>query len=64
MNPSDLIVGAMMSLFALLGLFLVARAADDEMYVFGLSLTAFGVIFVFGLVKRYWDRRDQESGHG
>lgn len=36
-NPSDLIVGLMMALFGLIGLFLIAGAADDEMYVFGIG---------------------------
>ncbi|HEX2943616.1 MAG TPA: hypothetical protein VHO91_21350 [Rhodopila sp.] len=68
-NLSNLIVGLMMAAFGLLGLFLVARAADVEMYIFGLSLTAFAVIFDFGLIKRHYDERDrlrvaaQEHGH-
>jgi hypothetical protein len=57
-NVSDLIVGLMMAVFGLLGLFLVAGAADAEMYVFGLALCAFAVLFDFGLIKRHFDRRD------
>ena len=64
MNPSDLIVGALMTAFALLGLLLAARAVDDEMYVFGLSLLGFGTAFVFGLIKAYWDRQEREARHG
>ena len=50
-NVSDLIVGLMMAVFGLIGLFLVAGAADVEMYVFGLGLCGFAVVFDFGLIK-------------
>jgi hypothetical protein len=68
-DVSDLIVGLMMAVFGLLGLFLVAGAADAEMYIFGLALCAFAVLFDFGLIKRHFDRRDlaraaaQETTH-
>ncbi len=48
----------MMGLFGLIGLFLVAGATDAEMYVFGLALTAFALVFDFGLIKGYFDRKD------
>jgi len=57
-NVSDLIVGLMMAVFGLIGLLLVSGAADAEMYIFGLGLTGFAVLFDFGLIKRYYDRRD------
>ena len=57
-NVSDLVVGLMMAVFGLIGLFLVAGAADVEMYIFGLGLCVFAVVFDFGLIKHYYDRRD------
>jgi hypothetical protein len=57
-DMSDLIVGSMMALFGLIGLFLVAGAADGEMYIFGLGLSGFAICFDFGLIKRHYDRRD------
>jgi hypothetical protein len=57
-NVSDVIVGLMMAVFGLLGLFLVAGAADAEMTVFGLALSGFAVCFDLGLVRRHYDRRD------
>jgi hypothetical protein len=57
-NVSDMVVGLMMAVFGLIGLFLVAGAADDEMYLFGISLSVFAVLFDFGLIRRYYDRRD------
>ena len=57
-NVSDVVVGSMMATFGLIGLFLVAGAADSEMYIFGLALSGFAVCFNFGLIKRHYDRRD------
>ena len=63
-NVSDLIVGLMMAVFGLIGLFLVAGAADAEMYIFGLALCVFAVVFDFGLIKRHFDLRDAMFGRG
>jgi uncharacterized membrane protein HdeD (DUF308 family) len=57
-NVSDLVVGLMMAVFGLVGLFLVAGAADNEMYVFGIALCVFAVFFNAGLIRRHFDRRD------
>ena len=46
-NVSDLVVGLMMAVFGLIGLFLVAGAADIEMYVFGLALSGVRRLFRF-----------------
>jgi hypothetical protein len=55
---SDLIVGVLVSLLGLLGLVLASGATDDEIYVFGLSLAGFAVVFVFGLIRKHFDRQD------
>jgi hypothetical protein len=55
-NASDLVVGLMMAVFGLIGLFLAAGAADSEMYVFGLALSGFALCFNFGLIRRHYDR--------
>jgi len=57
-DSGSLIVGSMVAVFGLVGLFLVAGAADNEMYIFGFSLAAFAVCFDFGLLKRHFDRQD------
>jgi hypothetical protein len=59
-NVSDIVVGLMMAVFGLIGLFLIAGAADAEMYVFGFSLSGFAVCFIFGLIRRHYDRYDAE----
>jgi hypothetical protein len=57
-DPSDLIVGLLMTILGVTGLFLASGALDNEMYVFGLSLAGFAALFVLGLVRRHFDRLD------
>ena len=57
-EPSDLIVGLLMTAFGLIGLILASGAYDDGMYVFGLSLFGFACVFVVGLVRRHFDRQE------
>ena len=57
-EASDIIVGLLMAVFGIVGLVLAAGAMDDEMYVFGFSLFAFAVAFIFGLIRRYYDRAE------
>lgn len=46
------ILGVIMGLLALLGLIMASGAADPIFYGTGLALTAFGVLFVFVLIKQ------------
>ena len=62
-EPSDLIVGLLMTAFGLIGLILASGAHDNEMYVFGLSLFGFACIFDFGLLRRHFDRMEARR-HG
>jgi hypothetical protein len=57
-EASDLIVGLMMLVFGLVGLVLGAGAVDNEMYVFGLALFVFACVFIIGLVRSHFDRRE------
>jgi hypothetical protein len=57
-EASDLIVGLLMAALGLIGLLLASGAHDDEMYVFGLSMAGWAVLFVFGLMRRHFDRTD------
>lgn len=64
---SDRIIGGLMTILGLLGLYLAARAADEAMYVFGLSLFAFACLFVIGQVRRHFDTAEtaaRDAGHG
>jgi len=57
-EPSDLFTGVLMAVLGLVGLLLASGAHDDEMYVFGLSLAGFASVFVFGQIRRHYDRMD------
>jgi hypothetical protein len=46
------IVGGLIAILGLLGLFLAAGAKDGGIYLFGLLLFLFAVLFDFGLIKR------------
>ncbi len=63
-QASDLIIGLLMVVFGLLGLILASHAVDIEMYIFGLSLTGFAVLFVFGQVRRHFDTVAVAGGAG
>ena len=41
------------------GLFLAADAGDRGIYVFGLGLAAFAIIYVFAQMKQVFDARDR-----
>ena len=57
-QTGDLAVGLLVLALGLTGLVLASGALDDAMYVFGLSLAGFAVVFDLGLVKRHFDRLD------
>jgi hypothetical protein len=55
---SDVVTGSLAGALALLGLILAAHAHDAGMSVFGHSLVAFGVLFIFGRIAAYFDRQE------
>jgi hypothetical protein len=50
------VLGGVMAVLALLGLFLAAGAQDDAFYFTGLGLFVFCVLFIFGMIYRYVGR--------
>jgi hypothetical protein len=40
------------------GLFVAANAHDRGIYIFGLGLAAFAIIYIFGQMKQGFDARD------
>ena len=65
-QTSALVVGLLVFVLGLVGLVMASGALDDAMYVFGVSLAAFAVVFDIGLVRRHFDRLDaarQGGGH-
>ncbi len=63
-EAGDVAVGALVGLMGFLGLLMAAGAMDEGIYVFGLSLAGFAAIFIFGLVKRHFDRLDEARHAG
>ncbi len=52
------VMALLATIFALIGIILAAFAEDGGMYLFGLSLAAFGILFDFFLLKRHFDAAD------
>jgi FtsH-binding integral membrane protein len=46
------IIGGVITLLGIVGLFLAAHAVDTGIYLFGLLLFLFAVLFDFGLIRR------------
>jgi hypothetical protein len=57
-ETGDVIVAVAMAAVGVVGFLLAARAVDNEFYLFGLSLAGFSYLFVFGCVRRHFDRQD------
>ncbi len=57
-QTGDFVVGLLVFVLGLVGLVMASGALDDGMYVFGLSLAGFAVVFDLGIVKRHFDRID------
>lgn len=55
---SSIVVGILVLVLGFTGLVLASGALDNEMYIFGLSLAGFAVIFEIGLIKAHFDRID------
>lgn len=65
-QTSGLVVGLLVLILGLVGLAMASGALDDAIFVFGLSLWGFAVVFDIGLVKRHYDRAEaarQGGGH-
>jgi len=53
------IVGGLVGGLGIFGLFLAANAQDRGIYVFGLGLAAFAIIYVFAQMKQGFDASDR-----
>jgi hypothetical protein len=51
------ILGALLALLSLFGLFMASGARDGIFYGVGLAFFLFGVLFIFGLIRAYVGRR-------
>src|ERR1700709_805135 len=64
LRAGDAAVGLFVAVLGLIGLIQAAGATDNEIYVFGLSLLAFAVVFDFGLLRRHYDTVGQWPEEG
>jgi hypothetical protein len=68
MNLGDIIIGNFVAVLGLIGLVLAGGALDNGIYVFGLSLFVFAVVFDWGLLLKSVQRaelaRAGERAHG
>ncbi len=58
------IVGGLVGLIGVFGLFAAAHAVDPGFYLFGLLLFAFAVLFVFAQIRSAFDQAEAETGAG
>ena len=61
---SSIVVGALVLILGVIGLVLASGALDSEIYIFGLSLAGFAVVFEIGLVRAHDDRKDAARSGG
>ena len=54
---SGILVGGLVALLGLMGLIMASGAYDNAIFIFGLSLAGFAVLFDLGLVRRHFDRQ-------
>ncbi len=60
---SNWIMGILSGLAGLIGLFMAAGARDLGIYVFGMALMAFAVLFCWFMIKTAFDEAERRS-HG
>ncbi len=53
------IASGLVGILGLFGLFLAANAEDRGIYIFGLGLAAFAIIYVFAQMKQGFDASDR-----
>ena len=54
-NTGKWIVGGIVSLLGVIGLFLAANAKDNGIYLFGFAIAAFAILYVFAAIKQSYD---------
>jgi hypothetical protein len=52
------VMGGLVGLLGLLALFLAANAKDGAMYLFGMAVAVFAVLFIFGLIRGAFESAD------
>ncbi len=60
-NVGKWIVGGILSLLGVIGLFLAANAKDNGIYLFGFAIAAFAIFYVFAAIKESYDRKPSDD---
>jgi hypothetical protein len=60
-NTGKWIVGGIVSLLGVIGLFLAANAKDNGIYLFGFAIVAFAILYVFAAIKQSYDRKSADN---
>jgi hypothetical protein len=60
-TPAKFVVGVLVALAGLLGLFMHARAVDPGIQIFGGLLFLFAVLLNFWFIKRHYDALDSSA---
>ena len=61
---SEIVVGLLVLVLGLTGLVMASGALDNAIYIFGLSLAGFTVVFEIGLIKAHFDRKERTARGG
>ena len=56
---SEVVVGILVLILGFTGLLMASGALDIEIYIFGLSMAGFAVVFEIGLIRAHFDRRER-----
>jgi hypothetical protein len=60
-NSGKWIVGGIVSLLGVIGLFLAANAKDNGIYLFGFAIAAFAILYVFAAIKQSFDGKPADD---
>ncbi len=67
-TASEWFTGVMVAVFGVIGLLMAGGARDIEIFIFGISLLGFAVVFIAGLIRRHFDISERaaakERTHG
>ncbi|HVR68697.1 MAG TPA: hypothetical protein VMT98_18760 [Verrucomicrobiae bacterium] len=60
-NTGKWVVGGVVSLLGVIGLFLAANAKDNGIYLFGFAIAAFAIFYVFAAIKQSYDQKPADG---
>lgn len=61
---SNWIMGVLAVLFGFVGLFMAAAAKDSGIFIFGMAIMVFAVLFAWWMIKTAYDEAERQSADG